>query len=407
MSDPHHKADDDAAVQPWSDAQAASLLALTLAQNDVHTLVLADVDGRIRWCNDATERVFGHTRDALVGKHFDVLFKDEDVALGVPQWEQEVTRLRRRAEDDRWMARADGSALYVTGTLHALRDEHGTVLGYAKMMRNRTDAHEHLVAVRNQRDQAQRALDARNQALAQVAHELRSPLSAVAMAATLLRQLATYEDPRTQSLLSSLERQTATMSRMADQLLDAARGEAGMRVAQREPLVLQEAITRAIAQVDGARGRLAQVMLAQPIEVDADPMQMQQVLGNLIENALKYSAPDGKVNVRLSVEGVDAVITVEDEGIGIAPDLQARIFDMFTQVHDAPGTRGFGVGLAVVKQLVALHGGTVQVQSDGLGTGAVFTVRLPLPARTTLDGDDAVQLRSQQGHADGTVPATS
>jgi signal transduction histidine kinase len=115
-----------------------------------------------------------------------------------------------------------------------------------------------------------------------------------------------------------------------------------------------------------------------PIELQADPDRLHQVLVNLINNAAKFTPARGLISVKGTIEGDEAVIIVEDNGTGIPPDMLSRIFDLFTQVENREDHGGLGIGLAVVKELVSAHGGTVQVRSDGIGRGSEFTVRLPL-----------------------------
>ena len=123
-------------------------------------------------------------------------------------------------------------------------------------------------------------------------------------------------------------------------------------------------------------------MPAGPLPVRADPVRLRQVLGNLLANAIKYTPEGGRVWVKATGEGAEAVVRVEDTGVGIGPDMLPRIFELFTQYEAAAGRSagGLGIGLALVKELVELHGGLVQVRSDGRGKGSEFTVRLPLDA---------------------------
>jgi signal transduction histidine kinase len=117
-----------------------------------------------------------------------------------------------------------------------------------------------------------------------------------------------------------------------------------------------------------------------PIEVDADPVRLRQVFVNLIENAAKYTQYGGTIRIKVTTEGDEAVVRVQDDGVGIPPEVMPHIFDLFTQAEFATRSQGgLGIGLSVVKDTVALHGGSVQATSDGLGKGSEFTVRLPLP----------------------------
>jgi two-component system CheB/CheR fusion protein len=150
---------------------------------------------------------------------------------------------------------------------------------------------------------------------------------------------------------------------------------------QREPVVLADALRAAIAVACGRQGHASPVELLLPaaeIVVCGDPLRLQQVFVNLVGNALRYTPDGGHIWVTASGEGPQALVEVADTGIGIAPDMLESIFEMFTQADGTGASGGMGIGLALVKQIVELHGGSVQAQSDGAGKGSKFLVRLPL-----------------------------
>ena len=132
------------------------------------------------------------------------------------------------------------------------------------------------------------------------------------------------------------------------------------------------------------RSQRLEILLAPaPILVDGDAIRLQQVIANLLDNAAKYTAEGGRIWIKATIEDEDAVVRIEDNGVGIAPDMLQFIFELFAQVQNddqGAGAEGLGIGLSLVKELVALHGGTVQANSDGIGKGSAFTVRLPLLA---------------------------
>jgi signal transduction histidine kinase len=137
-----------------------------------------------------------------------------------------------------------------------------------------------------------------------------------------------------------------------------------------------------------------------PIRLEADPTRLRQVLVNLVENAAKYTEYGGTIWVKATVEGDEAVVRVQDTGVGIPPEVMPHIFDLFTQAEFANRSQGgLGIGLSVVKDYVSLHGGTVQAASDGLGKGSEFTVRLPLPSPTASGPADPAGR-----HAEGSPP---
>jgi signal transduction histidine kinase len=181
-----------------------------------------------------------------------------------------------------------------------------------------------------------------------------------------------------------IARQAAQMTRLVDDLLDASRLGQGKLSLRRERLDLA-ALVRAVLEdhrgrLEGAGLALATELSESSVWVNGDPVRLTQVLGNLLHNALKFTAPPGRVTVRLLEAEGQAVLSVEDTGEGITRELLPRVFEPFTQ-GDSPAERskgGLGLGLSLVKGLVELHGGQVRAVSDGPGRGAAFTVRLPL-----------------------------
>ncbi|GAA3049439.1 sensor histidine kinase [Actinokineospora globicatena] len=207
---------------------------------------------------------------------------------------------------------------------------------------------------------------------AAVAHELRTPLSALRVATELLA-LDVAQHPA----LGVLDRQVTALSRMADDLLDAGRVITGGLRVDRVPVDLGEVVADAVGP-PGLHGREVLVSVpAEPVVVVGDRVRLGQAVNNLLSNAVRYSAAGTVVRVGLVVEPGTAELTVADTGIGFDPAVAATLFEGFTRVAD-PRVGGLGLGLAIVRGVVAVHGGTVTAHSDGPGTGARFVVRLPL-----------------------------
>jgi len=220
---------------------------------------------------------------------------------------------------------------------------------------------------------------AKDEFLAMLAHELRTPLSAIATAAHSLERL--HGRDAASVPIEVINRQVRHVTRLVDDLLDAGRVMAGKILIDRQPIDLADIIGRSIDALAAAR-RLARHDLAVylvPAWVDADADRMEQVIVNLLTNALKYTPPGGSVTVALEHEQANVVLKIEDDGMGIPPELLPRVFDLFVQgargAYGSPG--GLGIGLALVRRLVQLHGGTVDAATRGPGRGSVFTVRLP------------------------------
>lgn len=221
--------------------------------------------------------------------------------------------------------------------------------------------------------------------LAMLSHELRNPLGAIATAVRLL-EMAGVAGDRAVHARAVISRQTAHLSRIVDDLLDVARLTVGQIALAPVPLDLSEVVTRAVEALRLA-GHLENHRVsvqAEPVTVEADFARMEQVVTNLVVNAVKYTDQGGRVEVELRRDGNEATIRVRDTGIGISAEMLPRLFDLFAQGGQAldRAQGGLGIGLTLVRRLVELQGGRVDAASEGLGRGSVFSVRLPLAARS-------------------------
>jgi len=219
--------------------------------------------------------------------------------------------------------------------------------------------------------------------LAMLAHELRNPLAPIRSAARVLRLMNTT-DPALDEVRGVIDRQVRHMAQMVDDLLDVSRINRGEIELRRQAVDLHEVAGHAIGAVAplmAAKGHTLTAAEAQgPLLLDADPVRLEQILTNLLNNAAKYTDEGGRVRFSAVAEGPTAVVRVKDSGVGIGPKVLPRIFDLFTQA-DRPLDRtqgGLGIGLTVVKRLVELHGGSVQAASEGPGLGTEVTLRFPL-----------------------------
>ena len=235
-------------------------------------------------------------------------------------------------------------------------------------------------------EEIQRADRRKNEFLATLSHELRNPLAPMRSALHLLLSEPLDAD-RTRALLETMNRQVGQMTRLVEDLLDISRITRGAIELRREKLDLNDQIRSAVESCQGAieAARHRVVWAASPgsLHVDADRVRLQQILENVILNAVKYTQPGGGL-IEVWTEALpdEAVIRVRDNGIGIAPDKLAAVWDLFVQVDESPdrARRGLGIGLALVRDLVKRHGGSVEATSEGLGRGSTFTVRLPRAA---------------------------
>jgi CheY-like chemotaxis protein/two-component sensor histidine kinase len=241
------------------------------------------------------------------------------------------------------------------------------------------------VAVENtQLYQALRETDRRkDEFLATLAHELRNPLAPISNALQILRMprldAGTVERSR-----DMMERQVHHLVRMVDDLLDVSRVMRGKIELRRERVELAMIVARAVETVqpllDAQQHQLSVHLPLESLPIDADPVRLAQVVGNLLTNAAKYTEPGGRIWLTAERDGDAAALRVRDTGIGIAPHMLPRIFELFVQVDHAStkAQGGLGIGLTLVKNLVEMHNGTVEACSEGLGKGSEFVVRLPL-----------------------------
>jgi PAS domain S-box-containing protein len=370
--------------------QGEQLLRLLLEQNKDHALLLLDTDGRIVGWLAGAEHIFGYKTEEMIGQSAHRLFTPEDVERGLADHELEVARKDGRAEDDRWLVRKDGTRIWASGVVIALRDAAGEVVGFGKILRDRTDVKAQIEALENQVDGLTRADQRKNLFLGTLAHELRNPLAPLVNALHLIRLAGPIHENLAYPILL-IERQVEFIRRMVDDLLDITRIGAGKVQLQVGLVPLQEVLNRAAEacrpRVEERRQDLRVILPPAPITLEADSDRLHQVVVNLLTNAIKYTPEGGRIWLKATVEGDEAVVRVEDNGVGITPEMLPRIFDLFTQEESSLSRSegGLGLGLPLVKQLVTLHGGTVQVRSEGRDKGSEFTVRLPLQQRASAE----------------------
>ena len=241
--------------------------------------------------------------------------------------------------------------------------------------------------------------------LGMLAHELRNPLAAIRTAGEVLHR--TTQDPAALKLTSVIKRQTSALARMVDELLDVSRVTLGKIQVAQEPVVLDDVVARA---VEGAResARSAGLDLdltteAAPIWLTGDATRLEQVVANLLTNAVKFTRPGGRIGVRVERDGTEALVRVRDTGIGMDAGLLPKVFDLFVQGDTSldRAQSGLGIGLALVRQVVQMHGGRVLAHSDGPGRGSEFTVVLPALSAAPADvAAPAVEVPSVSGVID-------
>jgi signal transduction histidine kinase len=233
----------------------------------------------------------------------------------------------------------------------------------------------HLAREQAVRSEAESANRSKDQFLAMLSHELRNPLSAMRVATELMRRTEPSSDGHARAM-DVLERQMRHLTRLVDDLLDAARVGSGKIELARAPLALHTLVREVVDGLSERCAGHALTLALAPVWVAGDETRLEQIVSNLLTNALRYTPRGGTIAVELRREGADAVLTVRDSGVGIAPEMLPRLFQLFVQAQDG-ASGGLGIGLALVRRLTELHGGSVGAASEGLGHGSTFCVRLP------------------------------
>ncbi len=306
---------------------------------------------------------------------------------------RELSDLNRNlAEANERLAQANNALqAETTRELQALNSS----LQVANLKMERTNvALQNEVAERARVEQALKEADRhKDEFLAMLAHELRNPLAPIRNAVHLIK-MRSVEDPQLCMARDVIERQLKQLTRLVDDLLDVSRITRGKINLARERLELADLMSRAVEMVTPAieaRGHALSVeMPERPLRLYGDPVRLVQALGNVLGNAAKYTDAGGRIVLSARRRNRDAEITVRDNGMGIAPEVLPRIFDLFTQMDERMerSPSGLGIGLALVRRLVEMHGGTVSAASAGAGQGSEFTIRLPVSVERADELDD-------------------
>jgi PAS domain S-box-containing protein len=357
-----------------------------VSQTNDFAFIELSLQGVITDWYGASELVLGFTRDEAVGQSFAIIFTADDVCSGMPAQELSVALAQGRSEDDRWHRRKDDSRFWGSGVVQPIRGDDGELIGFCKVLRNRTDLRSQIAALENRALLEDKLEAERRSTLAIIAHELRNPLGAITSAGHLLERA---DDDAAKARASAiLSRQMGVLRRLVDDLSGLSQAQVSGRLLsitsfEVQP-VLRAALAGFIAEAANKGQTLNLVLPEGPITIEADEERFEQMLMNLVANALKY-APGGNVTVSASVEGKSLAVRVDDDGVGIAPEALQNIFELFTrEVQGKEAPEGLGVGLAVVKELARAHGGGIEARSPGKGLGSVFTLRLPLAASAFL-----------------------
>ena len=366
-----------------------------------YAIFMLDANGYVLTWNPGAQRIKGYLPAEIIGQHFSRFYPPEIIESGWPEYELQEAAEKGHFRDEGWRLRKDGSRFWADVVITALRDQAGQLHGFAKITRDLTERkraealEEHgarreelLDAERSARIEAQRVALSKDEFVATLSHELRTPLNAILGWAQVLRRSNALKAEDLQRGTDAIERNARAQVQLIDELLDLSSILAGRIRMDVQPLILADIVqgviesAEPVAQVKGIR--LEKILDPQAGRVSGDPARLQQIVWNLLSNAIKFTPKGGRVQVLLGRVNSHVELTVSDTGIGIAAGFLPHVFDRFTQQNSSASRShgGLGLGLAIAKQLVELHGGTLRAKSPGEGGGASFVVKLPLIVAT-------------------------
>jgi PAS domain S-box-containing protein len=345
-----------------------------------YAIFMLDPSGHVASWNRGAERIKGYVAEEIIGHHFSVFYVDDEVRAGKCEHELEIAAQVGRFEDEGWRVRKDGSRFWANVVITAMRDSHNALVAFAKVTRDLTERKRNEDA-RAAWLAAEEANQVKDQFLAVLGHELRNPLAPIVTALQLVKLRDDGEASREYNIIA---RQVEQLVHLVDDLLDVSRITSGRVTLDKTRVDVRDVVARAIEATAPVfadkRHRLVVEAPQQPLFVDADHTRLTQVFTNLLANAAKYTEPGGHIVAALRCANDQVEVEIRDDGVGITADLLSSVFDVFVQAQQSPDRAGgLGLGLAIVRSLVALHGGSVEARSAGAGRGSSFVVRLPAP----------------------------
>jgi PAS domain S-box-containing protein len=362
-----------------------------------YVIVTLDEDGMITSWNSGAERINGYSAAQILGRHFSRLYPPEDIRANKPWRQLAMAREHGRVTDESWRIRGDGTQYWANNVIATLPEAESRRRAFYMVTQDLSERRN----AETLADTAQRM----HEFIAMLAHELRNPLAPIRNAVALMARCK-VEDPLIESMRLIIDRQSQNLTRIVDELLDVNRIARGQFVIEKQSIDLRDVIARAVETsrplIDAHGHRLHVSIADKPIECFGDPLRLSQVVVNILNNAAKYTPKGGDIWLSAEHLGSRVDLRIRDNGRGIERDAIDRVFDLFMQVDPNSGSAlgGLGVGLALVRRIVELHGGGVQALSDGLGRGSEFVVRLPL----TIAGAAAQPVVEVDGASPGSMP---
>src|SRR5437588_8807780 len=348
--------------------QSEERFRLLVSEVTDYAILMLDPEGRIASWNAGAERIKGYKADEIIGQHFSRFYPTEDVEAGKPAYELKVARERGRCEEESWRIRKDGSRFWANVVTTALRDGTGRLRGFAKVTRDITEHKRGQELIMHAKERAERTSKFKDQFLSTMSHELRTPLNAVLGFSDLLadERYGPLND-RQRRYIDHIHTGGKHLLKLISDILDLSKIEAGRMELAREDVAVASAFTEVISALYPLAEKKSQELLqrVEPhLQVRADPLRFKQILMNLVANAIKFTPESGRIE--LVARQVDDQVRTEvrDNGPGIPPDQQQRIFEAFVRLtQTGSATEGTGLGLAITSRLVELHGSKLGIES--------------------------------------------
>ncbi len=397
-----------------ADQIQARLVEIVESSDDA--IAAKDLQGNITAWNKGAQRLFGYTAEEALGKSITLIIPPD-------RWDEEKKVLEKIRQGERIdhfetvRQCKDGSLVDISLTVSPLRNRKGEIIGASKIARDITERKRiqrqlqtHLMNEQALRLEAENANRSKDLFLATLSHELRTPLNAIVGWMSILRSpQRTPED--LEEGLDVIERNTRIQMQLIEEVLDISRIVSGKLTLNIQPCDFENTIRAAL---DSVRPAAAARDIALDVVIDplakagaCDPARLQQIVWNLLSNAVKFTPKGGRVSVTLSRHESRTRIVVQDTGIGLSAEFLPYVFQRFRQADSSTRRRfgGLGLGLSIVKQLVELHGGTVQAQSAGENQGSTFIVELPIAAVNMAPAGEPTAVASSQRVAAPVAPA--
>ncbi|RZA24509.1 MAG: PAS domain-containing hybrid sensor histidine kinase/response regulator [Proteobacteria bacterium] len=386
---------------------------VALIESADDAIISKSLDGIITSWNKGAERLFGYNATEAVGQHVSFLIprdRREEETLIIAR----ILAGERVEHFETIRQRKNGDLVDISLTVSPIQNSHGEIIGASKIAREIT---EQVIVRRSLEEAKQSAEDSKKRAeeanrlkdefLATLSHELRTPLTAI-MGWTSILQSGRATPAETERGLKIIERNVRTQAQLIEDILDVSRVITGKLRLEVQTVdlagIIEEAIATVLPSAQAKDIRLQRVLDSGATFVSGDPTRLLQVIWNLLSNSIKFTPKGGRVQIRLERINSHIEVIVSDNGLGIAPEMLPFVFDRFRQA-DATTTRtqgGLGLGLSIVRHLVEMHGGVVDVESGGIGQGSTFTIKLPLVAMTLISKNNETAERRVHLTAGGT-----